>query len=475
MIFNHMKLRAFRGRSRRGTARFLKSGRQGLRALTESDFQKLLAKVPKGRNSAQGKTAKQIRRLMILLRNFDVRRERIAWPRRDSLVLDSLYPDRQKRWRSGEKREAQAAVSLSKFSFLDNPIGSLALIRDLAICEAQAKKFRVNFDDAACLDITPYMILGLIRDQMLPIISGGRIQPGIQSVLEAVGLSKMFKIKAKKNNDDVILLPFPLQQRRATGTSLADDQSSSVTTEEQVATHFAKTVDEWLSMCDPPQQLNPHGNARLTTIVGEVLDNAKRHSDQSTWDSSWAIAGFLEAREREDGSVTLACHIGIVNFGLSIFDSLQHAPEDVRQKVANYAAAHRSLFEKRAFDEKALWTACALQDGVSRIPVSSEGAPGGFGLMTLVEMMNALNQSSNPAGKPALTIISGSSCVMVRDDHVCFTEGAGGHRILAFNAANRLEEPPDQEYVFALPFRFPGTAVAMRFFLDDEMTTGKAA
>jgi hypothetical protein len=445
--------------------------------MSETAFQNLLASLPVPRDAAARKSIQAQKRLLNLLRYFDEKRETRQvreYSRRDSPILDALYPERSQSWLPRSARKEQRVVKLSDFSFLDNPRRTLELIREIAICEASALRYSIDFNDEACLDIGPYMVLALMRETMCENLTGGKIKDGIGAVLKAARLDRLFRIRPERSGDKVPVLPFPIVRRRPSGTSTADNRSAFVSTEEDTAASFAETVDRWLDMQSPRQRLTDFGRNQVISIIGEVLDNAKRHSDAVAWDGSWAIAGFLEAREREDGSVTLACHLGIVSLGLSVYQSLQHAPEEMKAKVEEYAHSYRSLFGGRAFDEEALWTAAALQDGVSRVP-SLEGSPGGFGMMELVQMMNALNHSTNPAGKPSLTLVSGSSCVMVRDQYSLFTTAERGHRVIAFNEANNLANPPDEAYVFCLPYRFPGTVVAMRFFFDPQATVGNAS
>lgn len=469
-----MKLRILRRRSKRNNHGFLKLGRARLRSMSEREFLNLLERLPRGGNHNQRKQVKTQKRLLHLMRYFDENnpaRHITKLVKHDSQILDSVYPERVTGWLPKAGRSKTMTVGLSRFSFLDDPVRAMELFREIAICEATALDFKINFDDEMCLDISPYIVLALMRDTMCQNLTGGKIKDGIRTVLEAARIHQKFGIRpTEPSKDKVPVVPFPIVQRRPTGTSTADDRSQFVSTEEETASEFARTVDRWLDMLDVPRQLTSHGKAQIISIIGEVLDNAKRHSDSATWDGSWTIAGFLEARRREDGSITLACHLGIVSLGLSIYESLQYAPDPIKKKVAGYADKHSSFFANRAFDKRALWTAAALQDGVSRVP-AIEGSPGGFGMMTLVEMMNALNNSTNPAGRPSLSIVSGDSCVMVRGKHSSFTKSEGNHRIIAFNDDHDLAMPPDEDYVFCLPYRFPGTVVAMRFYLDAQATT----
>lgn len=93
-------------------------------------------------------------------------------------------------------------------------------------------------------------------------------------------------------------------------------------------------------------------------------------------------------------------------------------------------------------------------------------------MMELVEAMNMFGKSAREEEQPKMTILSGTSCIMIRDLYRIPTRNDFGHRILAFNDKNSLEEPPNDSYVFKLPYKFPGTIVTLRFYLDPNELIG---
>jgi hypothetical protein len=213
--------------------------------------------------------------------------------------------------------------------------------------------------------------------------------------------------------------------------------------------------------------LSEFRRVQILTLIGEILDNAKRHSDPSE-DGTWAIAGFMEARKRDDGTTTsYVCHLGIINPGDTIFETLQRAPDALKKRIEQFATKHSpKLLSKKRFDRETLWTLCSLQDGISR--ASSQNTPNGFGMMELVDIVGALGRTSRPSEQPKMTIISGRACLMIRPPYNKSKKTGQGHRVLALNAANDLTYAPDEDYAFNLPYRFPGTIVAMRFCLDGD-------
>ncbi|CEJ15360.1 hypothetical protein BN1110_05703 [bacterium YEK0313] len=465
-----MKLRALYGRSRRGRGIGLKTGRSRLRTMSIDQFDAILSKYSRIDSFENRHHVKNLRRLLRKLRRDEtliIKPIVIKRRMKSDGVLDTIYPERNELWIPSWKRKKTGSLDLHRFSFIDNPIQTISLLRDIVERESTWKAYSLNFIDNNCLDISAYMVLGLLREKMLPVITGGKITAGIRRVVSAVNLSEFLNIKGNGPRRVYGIYPFTLRQRRGAGESVRDNNGKFVTSEERTASLLPETIDKWLSELNPPLALSERGRINILTLIGEVLDNAKRHSDPANADGTWSIAGFMEARERSDGSTTLACHLGIINPGHTIYQSLQRAPADIRAQVSKYATSHTSgLFQRCPYDEEALWTVSALQDTISRVPLSEKGSRGGFGMMTLVEMINELNQSPHPEDRPRMTIVSGTSCVMVRDKHEKFRKIEAGHRIMAFNDGNVLDQPPDGEYVFTLPYRFQGTIVALRFFLD---------
>lgn len=464
-----MDLKILHGRVRRGwNKRGLKLGRSGIRALTDLEFQTLKASIKHDGSIASRRNARSIKRQLQLLRNE--RSERTIVVRRGYVynhMMDTLYPNRGSDWTLSWLRNKKQVVKLSNFSFLDEPKQTLDSLVEIVKAECQCKHLYIDFDDEDCLDIAPYMLLGIMKQQMIPVVRGGHITDGIRSILQAVDLDKFINMRKASPSRENPIFPFKMRQRRPTGTSTADNRSEYVTSEERASTQLADTVNRWLGCLERPRMLTRNSRAHILTLIGEVLDNAKRHGDLKNHDGTWSIAGFMEVRARHDGTFAYACNLGIVNPGATIYESLQAAPEHIVGQLSQLTRFYEATSPQGSINEETLWTFSSLQDGVSRVPTSPSGAPGGFGMMSLIGAINALGRSSRSDEQPSLTIISGSSCVMVREPYRTPTTSRQGHRVLAFNAANRLDELPDPAYVFTMPHRLAGTCVSVRFFLDE--------
>ena len=86
-------------------------------------------------------------------------------------------------------------------------------------------------------------------------------------------------------------------------------------------------------------------------------------------------------------------------------------------------------------------------------------------MMEMVDMANKLGRTPDSDRQPAVTIISGRSCIRFADTFHGFYEKDGG-RLQFFNDKHSIDLPPDRHYAFDMQVGFPGTIVAMRFSLD---------
>lgn len=69
-----------------------------------------------------------------------------------------------------------------------------------------------------------------------------------------------------------------------------------------------------------------------------------------------------------------------------------------------------------------------------------------------------------------MCILSGGAYILLFDGKYSLQQSRRGDemlKIIAFNAENDLEIPPDKEYVRPLEHSFPGTAVSIRLNLNE--------
>lgn len=394
--------------------------------------------------------------------------EVLAFRRRASTIVDHLNPDRAKKWLGPldrAKKGATLEITLENLSFVDHPDTALDAIVALLRAEMGAREIRVHFDDDRCLDISPYLILGLLWGEMVPIFSGGRITNEMQKVIEAVRLRtalKMRRFPFLRPIEDVHA--FPVHRRRPANSSRSPTRYLDPQTREKVQDNFVETLNDWLGQDGVDEELTPDGRANIKNIIGEVLDNAERHSVPVSMDGDWTFGGFMAVRTEEDGTQRYHCSIAFISIGASIADSLQTSSAAVAQAVDAYVARHRHITPIAV-----LRTVMAVQDGITRVAQSSDENRGGTGFQEVFDMVCELGATDKDGCDPKITIISGEACLKL---HHPYFQGVRAEndpyapREIWFNEANDSQLPPDASHAFALKRSFPGTIVTMSFYLD---------
>ena len=90
--------------------------------------------------------------------------------------------------------------------------------------------------------------------------------------------------------------------------------------------------------------------------------------------------------------------------------------------------------------------------------------------MDFVDSVNALGLTNNHDCKARMVIISGHSCITLKNPYLSGTPLADGtRRRLYFNSANSPADPPDGDFVQDLPYRLPGTVISAAFTLDPDL------
>ncbi len=386
-----------------------------------------------------------------LIRRRGSRRARpkvIKQGRIDTPLMTAFHPSRTQKgvWKNSWTRTETMKIDLQNFSFLDAPIQTINLLRSIVAAEASAYELRINFRDDVCLDVAPYLVLGMIRQSMLPVCSGGQITYAVRKVLESMHLSELLNMRRVETEDSSV---WPFALRIHVGGHGTHAFSPSY--EEKNDQAFVNTLNTWLSQTG--FSLSDQGEGYVATLIGEILDNARRHSDLVNHRGSWAMAGFMSRGAGE----RYLCHVAIFSLGASIYESLQQASPGPRLIIDSYVR-HHGATGSRIQD---LWTLAAVQDGVTRLP-SAEGK-GGIGMLELVEMANYLCPSGDDS---CVAIVSGSSCVLIKAPYWKPVRQGSGHRILALNAANSLAQSPDSNHLLTLPIHIPGTIISVRFGLS---------
>ena len=391
---------------------------------------------------------------------------------RSSQLMDSLFPERNQPgvWkrlneRLSSGRTVPQEIDLNQFSFLDEPVKTMQGLRTIAEAEARQHSAKINFNDEFCMDVVPFMLLVECWQELLPIFQGGAMDHPMQKVLAAIGVEYALGISLQGVDDFDNVWAFPLNRRRRAGETRSRKPYIDVPTRDIAADRFCDAIDEWLRRPEIGLQLTKKGLGWIKQLLGELLENAERHSDGVRHDGSWAVSGFLARREL-DGRDAFVAQLGIVSLGDTFTESLARALPEQKDGISRYIAGMRNLGCPQS--DEALTTLAALQDGVTCFAEADKDNRGGMGLMDMLDLVNMLGTAWNPEHKSCVTIISGSACIKLSGQYIrgkVHDEDAGT-RVQWFNSENSAKIPPDPNHVFDLPHRLPGTAISIRFTLE---------
>lgn len=367
-------------------------------------------------------------------------------------------------------REKSQAVELKDFSIIDRPIETLAALRTIADLDLEGNPYYVDFLDEKCLDIAPYLLFGLMRQELQTgLCKGGKIEHELQQIISSLNMSRFLKMRYPKPFEPQVIQPFPMiQQSQRLRT--AGDHKHEKTRKEDAASRFAVALDGWLQAVN--YELSDEGEDNVRALLGEILDNTRHaiKTDENGGDSDWCIAGFLVARKRADGSDQWACHLALISLGRAIYETLHEASfsqPELKRRIEDYCDMHQGV--SRVYGRNELITVMSLADRVSCQPPDAQ-TNAGCGMSTFISLINFIGNSPRTDELPNFTIISGESCLQIkypfnnmfqhRDDAANLTH------FQLFNAEQDAALPPSESHVYKLPLKFPGTVIAVRFFLD---------
>jgi two-component sensor histidine kinase len=393
-----------------------------------------------------------------------------------SPILDALLPQRRKQWVGVLNRVRKtdvAEVRLEDFSFLSDPNRTLESIKLIGQVEGREPVAHLHFQDDYCLDIGPYLVLAEIWPFMAPVFDRGRMMPSLQKVIRAVGIHRQLGMTLKAAVDEKDIYAFPVQRRRPANTSRSENLNLEPQRRERVADGFCDAVDRWLGQPEISQRLSMAGRAWISNIIGELLDNAERHSRPLTKDGDWSLAAFMARRQEPDGENVFRCFLGFLSVGSTIAESLETATDRVKVKLQRYCSMHSG----KGTSTETLSTLFALQDGITRDPQADAASRGGYGLQEVLELVDMLGHSEKPGWEPRVTILSGGACIQLRGPYLKGQRMAGPEspRVLWFNPSNASTVAPDRGYVFDLRERFAGTLISVAFTLDPDYYSALAA
>jgi len=339
-----------------------------------------------------------------------------------------------------------------EFCFLTNPTEALEFIEKLTIDmkRPEVAKLTVDFSDCKILGLCAYLVL-------ITVILDSNEERWTSPVSIFAISSKSASVNNMLDAPESPLRPKPAKLIR-----------SPLIRGKSINKQFSKERDkagteivDYLTRClgTEGKELTPDGRKYIGNLITEAIGNAEEHS------GPWVAAGyFVQQYETDPGE----CHLVLFNTGPTICDRIESpdASEVIRKRAEDLADLHlrSGFFTARLlnkWNKEALVTLYALQEGVSsRL---HERASRGNGT---VQMIKAFSELAGTDQK--MCILSGSAYILFDGNYSLSQQrmsNTESREVISFNEEKTLEVPPDDKYVFALPRRFGGTVVSLRFRL----------
>lgn len=394
------------------------------------------------------------------------RAEKIRHERRLHKSKRNLIVSNDREWHQFIPDRSRGTIAFPRtFSFLEDPDQVLSFFRNFR--SELSKKFIKNFifDHSSCetlgLDAVTltdaYFTEELQRKGRRDLVVGGVYPKSLplKIMFRAIGTIRMIQ-------HPEMVLPQNIEQRIersdlycGNGRRLrkANDRDNAATS---LATYFDRVLGHH------GYALVDEGQVYFCNLITEVIGNAEEHSGR------WYTRAFSQPSLDEDGGLE-DCHIVIINFGKTIYESLnaRNASTEVKKRIEALVAHHSKMrYFKPEWNEECLWTLCALQQGVSRYTNTQKGLTlRGRGTINMIKAFSEL------AIKPQkMCVLSGSAYVLFDGTYELYeTESEGQIRQqISFNKEQTLQLPPDSTYVHSLKNYFPGTIISLRFTINRE-------
>lgn len=389
-------------------------------------------------------------------------------------LADCLEPNRRTEWIPITRRtRRKVRLDASNLSFIDFPEEAMSLLKQMTRAEMEELKVHVDFLDNRVLDISPYLLIDELWSNTVPVFGGGHITKPVFDVLQAVNLVERLGMTSTTPADPPgsakRLWAFPVRHHRIKGPAPTGASALRPQEREVVADRFCDWLDDCLGAPDVRLQLKPEGKEKIYQIVQELLCNAERHSaSQIGTEGSWKITGYMERLPAANGQPAQhTINMAFLSLGRTISESLDNCAPDIARRIDDYCARHVD----GGFSLECLRTVMALQDLVTGDAQGTAEGRGGLGFHNVIGFARVLGATANSLNLPVVTIISGSSCIQVKDPYLLptvVTAGGVARRQQWFNSSGIPDHPPATSHVYDLNERLPGTLIAVRLTLDAE-------
>jgi len=391
------------------------------------------------------------------------RRKQNVYENYESIPITLLSSACNRHWSGSNK----ISVHMNKqFTVIENPCATIDTFLQFAEASRSRKIWKIQFDhsDIENVDLAAESILDFIATEMRRETRSRRKKieisgkfPNDKSLtrfLRVVGIIKNLGVKHEylSKNEEGKLEIFQARNKKHGSKGSASDADYK----DIIVRKFVDHVDKCLATKN--KLLTPAAKGKLVKYTGEIIDNVEEHTDIE----DWTIVGYLDTLT--DNQV---CEIAIYNFGKTIAESFMELAMDsyARSEVQPYVERHRkSGFFTENWSEEDLLTLIALQGKISS-KNKNKFDDRGNGTIELINFFQQIHAecSSDKGGCAKMSILSGKTHIFF-DGKYSLIQDDNGRNIIAFNAANDLNQLPDKKYITNLgDLYFPGTTISIKF------------
>ncbi|WP_456313542.1 hypothetical protein [Pseudomonas shirazensis] len=215
-------------------------------------------------------------------------------------------------------------------------------------------------------------------------------------------------------------------------------------------------------------ELSEVGANDISSMIGEILSNAEDHSPFSTY---YVTANYSQFNEGKTENTVGELNLSFLNFGYSIYQGFCETKDDNKElfDVLDKACSH--IKSKSNFSEDNLFTLFALQDGVSRLKFRN--ASRGTGTMKFINCFFSFGDYQNNVKKqsPILSILSGNTQLICDNKYQPFEKD--NKYYVSLNDENDLSLPPNKSHLKNLRYKFPGTILSVKAYLNKDHISKK--
>ena len=271
----------------------------------------------------------------------------------------------------------KAEITFPKvFSFIDDPEGTLSFFNKFMARLSKRDIKGLHFNHSGCatlgldaLTLTDALLMEETERRGRQGITVGGTFPTdlrLKIMFKAIGTLRMMQhpeMELEPEIEDQVERS-DLYGGNAKGLRKSQDR-------DKAATSLVEYLDRVLRHQD--HSLTPEGHRYFGELISEVIGNAEEHSGR------WYTRAFSQPGVLENGQQLEQCHLVIINFGKTIFESLsaRGSSHEVRKRIDALVEHHtRKRFFQPKWDEECLWPFTRCNRGLVGMRTPEKALPG---------------------------------------------------------------------------------------------------